>query len=41
MIEPKKKEIEHFKQLKSQMKDMSDDFQDMKAAREESKKKLE
>lgn len=41
MIEPKKKENENLKHLKNQMKDMSQDLDDMKNAREDSKKKLE
>ncbi len=41
MIEGKKRDNPNLKQLKSQMKDMSQDFEDMKNAREESKRKLE
>ena len=38
MIEIKKKENENLNQLKNQMKDMSQDFEDMKNARIESKR---
>ncbi len=41
MIEPNRRENENLHQLKNQMKDMSQDFEDMKNARIESKKKLE
>jgi hypothetical protein len=41
MIEPTRRENPNLTQLKSQMKDMSQDFEDMKNARIESKKKLE
>jgi len=41
MIERKKRENENLNQLKNQMKDMSQDFDDMRIAREESKRKLE
>lgn len=41
MIEHKRRENENLNQLKNQMKDMSQDFMDMKEAREESKRKLE
>lgn len=41
MIEQKRRENENLHRLKDQMKDMSQDFLDMKAAREESKRKLE
>lgn len=41
MIEQKKRENENLKKLKHQMKDMTQDFDDMRVAREESKKKLE
>ena len=38
MIEHKRRENENMGQLKSQMKDMSQDFEDMKNARIESKR---
>ena len=41
MIEHKKRENENMGKLKSQMKDMSQDFEDMKNARIESKRQLE
>ena len=41
MIEQKRRENENLQQLKNQMKDMSQDFEDMKNARIESKRKLE
>jgi hypothetical protein len=41
MIEQTKRENENLHQLKNQMKDMSQDFEDMKNARIESKRKLE
>ena len=41
MIEYKKRENENLNELKNQMKDMTQDFEDMKNAREESKRKLE
>jgi hypothetical protein len=41
MIEQKRRENENLHQLKNQMKDMSQDFEDMKNARIESKRKLE
>lgn len=41
MIEHKKRENENMGKLKSQMKDMSSDFEDMKNARIESKRLLE
>lgn len=41
MIEQKRRDNENLNQLKNQMKDMSQDFEDMKNARIESKKKLE
>ena len=41
MIEYKKRENENMGKLKSQMKDMSSDFEDMKNARIESKRLLE
>lgn len=41
MIEPSRRENPNLTQLKTQMKDMSQDFEDMKNARVESKKKLE
>lgn len=41
MIEQKKRENENLGKLKGQMKDMSQDFEDMKNARIEAKKKLE
>ena len=41
MIEIKKKENQNLNQLKNQMKDMSQDFEDMKNARIESKRQLE
>ena len=41
MIEEKRRENENLQQLKNQMKDMSQDFEDMKNARIESKRKLE
>lgn len=41
MIEANRRENENLNQLKNQMKDMSQDFEDMKNARIESKKKLE
>ena len=41
MIEPKKRTNENLERLKGQMKDMSQDFEDMKNARIESKRQLE
>ena len=41
MIEIKKKDNQNLSQLKNQMKDMSQDFEDMKNARIESKRQLE
>lgn len=41
MIEQNKRENPNLKTLKNQMKDMSEDFEDMKNARIESKKALE
>jgi len=41
MIEYKRRENENMQNLKSQMKDMSQDFEDMKNARIESKRQLE
>ena len=41
MIEYKRRENENMGALKSQMKDMSQDFEDMKNARIESKRQLE
>ena len=41
MIEQKRRENENLSSLKNQMKDMSQDFEDMKNARVESKRKLE
>lgn len=41
MIEYKRRENENMTGLKSQMKDMSQDFEDMKNARIESKRQLE
>ena len=41
MIEQTKRENENLKKLKHQMKDMSQDFEDMKNARIESKRALE
>lgn len=41
MIETKKKENPNLVNLKNQMKDMSQDFEDMKNARIESKRQLE
>ena len=41
MIETKRRENENLGKLKSQMKDMSSDFEDMKNARIESKRLLE
>jgi len=41
MIEAKKKENENLNKLKGQMKDMSQDFEDMKNARIASKQRLE
>jgi hypothetical protein len=41
MIEPNRRDNENLNQLKNQMKDMSQDFEDMKNARIEAKKKLE
>ena len=38
MIEPKKRTNENLEKLKGQMKDMSQDFEDMKNARIESKR---
>ena len=41
MIETKRRENENLGRLKNQMKDMSNDFEDMKNARIESKRQLE
>ena len=41
MIEAKRKDNQNLAQLKNQMKDMSQDFEDMKNARIESKRLLE
>ena len=41
MIETKRRENENLGKLKNQMKDMSNDFEDMKNARIESKRQLE
>jgi len=41
MIEAKKRENDNLAKLKTQMKDMSNDFEDMKNARIESKRLLE
>jgi len=41
MIEAKKRDNENLAKLKNQMKDMSQDFEDMKNARIESKRQLE
>ena len=41
MIENKKKENQNLNNLKGQMKDMSQDFEDMKNARIASKQRLE
>jgi hypothetical protein len=41
MIEAKKKDNENLNKLKGQMKDMSQDFEDMKNARIASKQRLE
>jgi hypothetical protein len=41
MIEQKRRENDNLQLLKNQMKDMSQDFEDMKNARIESKRKLE
>lgn len=41
MIEAKKKENENLNTLRGQMKDMSQDFEDMKNARIASKQRLE
>jgi len=41
MIEHNRRENENLNQLKNQMKDMSQDFEDMKNARIEAKKNLE
>ncbi len=41
MIETKRRENENLGKLKNQMKDMSQDFEDMKNARIESKRQLE
>ena len=41
MIEPKQRENGNLANLKNQMKDMSQDFEDMKNARIESKRQLD
>ena len=41
MIEQKKRDNPNLEKLKGQMKDMSQDFEDMKHAREEAKRRLE